>query len=182
MADCSALPWFLHLYVSAVRTNRDVAEWRGKKKKSIVTLQLLRTDRWHQLIWFLFGSSFSVFFVLNLKRFLLRCRLRITFVALTSPHSLALCSQLIDIPDHQRHRWTGWLSFSAALALMHFIPSAGLSAAAIKHLTKTTWPDGDSQAHTSSYLSFICCTLTTNFFLLLSFLPCSRKSEGKSDC
>lgn len=32
-------------------------------------------------------------------------------------------SELIDMPDHRRHRWTGWLSFSAALALMRLIPS-----------------------------------------------------------
>lgn len=55
-------------------------------------------------------------------------------------------SRLIDMPDHQRHRWTSWLSFSAAEPLMHFISSRG-SAAVIKHLlqwhlTRRSWING----------------------------------------
>lgn len=50
MADCSALPWFSHLDVSAVRTNRDVAEMEGGGGESIVMLRLMKSDRRHQWI------------------------------------------------------------------------------------------------------------------------------------
>lgn len=56
--------------------------------------------------------------------------------------SLSL-SQLIDMPDHQRHRWTGWLSFSAAVALMHFISSLGSLLVWLSTCCSDTWQRGD---------------------------------------
>lgn len=57
---------------------------------------------------------------------------------------LSISFHLIDMPDDQRHRWTSWLSFSAAVALMHFISLPGLSVGVIKkslqwHSTRRIW-------------------------------------------
>lgn len=55
---------------------------------------------------------------------------------------LAPLFHLIDMPDHQRHRWTGWLSFSAAVPLMHFISSPGSLLVWLRTRCSDTWQEG----------------------------------------
>lgn len=84
-------------------------------------------------------------------------------------------SQLIDMPDHLRHRWTGWLSFSAAvLPLMPPISSLDCLLAWLSTLCSDTWQGGFGWIITLVLLSHHLGEGGTTYFVIFTWFIWSQ--------